>query len=417
MAVTENNFNLENCGLDTSYINNNQVIIDMTYSYEDYQEHKREVMQSFYVVADDGFSVDSIEFEFENITGGTISSDMLVDYNSQAIFKLDKNLFTSAVGDTTPNDLLYQAVRGHENTHFDVYKGTGDMYLGIFRIGNLSKILLPLREHSGGTPFTLTNELEETVTLRWDFPRNREIDYMTGQMKIIERMNKISIVAGIYESPIEEVPTFFSTYQLNYQEMVEMLESGAIIEEVVSNSYSYPYVLTENISREFIEIASLQTNVMADKISGTSSLTLFEYEVPLFESLVTTMILNIPYMTRDIMLSYSELKGTLLKGIISYDNVTGETTFRLSTDDVEILVESHPIESEIPLLFGGEIKVDRDSERRIGFRDVMVSYVMEVEKPLENITGYVQGHFNHVQGLNLSELNELNKQIVDGLLL
>lgn len=408
MTVTSERFLLENCYIDTSYynVNTGQMIVQGIYNHRDYSN--KQTLQFIEIVANDGYSIENLTFELIDNDGNVFNNDSITNATDKWIMTVSE--YTRK---NTPDDFLNMI--GSDNQEIEIYHLSDDKYMGVHITNSGVMYFMPLIvpmygnytaiKESDGSELKLNKDGFITEVVNALGGAKREDNYDTLMF---------SIEGGGSEAPLE---TFYNTYQISYEDLEVAKNKGILTDDVVINTYSYPYVLTDNISESTIKIGDMDTAIVADVLLGNSQLEIFSHELNYTYSGVDELILNIPFMSSDIYLDYEQVNNTILKMMVNYDNLTGQTTLFIYSDDTLITTDSYNIESAIPINYVGVMSGYSDSEKRLSYSDVTLRFRFMDSVPLTDRTGYIEGRFDKVEGLNISELDELNKQITYGLIL
>lgn len=411
MAVTSERFLLENCYIDTSYyyLSSGQMkmFVQTIYNHEEYSNEQE--LNFIEIVASDGYSVENLTFEMIDNDGNVFNNDSITNAT-------DKWIMT--VRDYLDNEYRYDFMNMLEsdNQEIEIYHLSGEKYMGVHRTNSGVMYFLPFIVPMWGN-FSAIKESDGSELL---LNKGTFIDRIDtsglGSYKRIDNYHTLmfSIEGGGSDDPLE---TFYNTYQLSYGDLESAKRNGILTNDVVINTYSYPYVLMDNISDSTIKIGDLDTAIIADVLLGNSQLEIFSHELNYTYSGVDELILSIPFMSSDIYLDYEQVNNTVLKMVINYDNLTGQTTLFLYSDDTLLTTDSYDIESSIPINYVGVMSGYGSSEKRLSYSDVTLRFRFRDSVPLVDKTGYIEGRFDKVEGLNVSELDELNKQITYGLIL
>lgn len=411
MAVTSERFLLEKCYIDTSYYNISEgqtvAMVQGIYNFEEYSNEQE--LKVIEIVANDGYSIENLTFEMIDNDGNVFNNDSIINATDKWIMTVD---------DYMDNEFPYDFSNmvKSDNQEIEIYHLSGEKYMGVHKTNTGVMYFLPFIVPKWGN-FSAIKESDGSELLLNKGTFIDKIDTSgLGTYKRVDTYHTLmfSIDGGGSETSLE---TFYNTYQLSYEDLEAAKRNGVLTNDVVINTYSYPYVLTDNIVGSTIKIGGMDTDIVADVLLGNSKLEIFSHELNYTYSGVDELILSIPFMSSDIYLDYEQVNNTILKMIVNYDNLTGQTTLFLYSDDTLITTDSYDIESAIPINYVGVMSGYGDSEKRLSYSDVTLRFRFRDSTPLADKTGYIEGRFNKVDGLNVSELDELNRQITYGLIL
>lgn len=411
MAVTSERFLLENCYIDTSWLdlNTNKTMVQVIYNFDEYSNE--EDLECIELVAKDGYSVENLTFEMIDNDGNVFNNDSITNATDKWIMTVDEYI----------QDAPYDFVNMSESDsqEIEIYHLSGKKYMGVHRTNSGVMYFIPLIVPMYGNYKAIKESDGSELLLNKDGFISRKKGTFGGTERFDNYHTLMFSITGGSEGGGSDDPleTFYNTYQLSYEDLEAAKRNGILTNDVVINTYSYPYVLTDNISDSTIKIGNMDTAIVADVLLGNSQLEIFSHELNYTYSGVDELILSIPFMSADIYLDYEQVNHTILKMIINYDNLTGQTTIFLYSDDTLITTDSYDIESSIPINYVGVMSGYGDSEKRLSYSDVTLRFRFRDSVPLADKSGYIEGRFDKVEGLNVSELDELNKQITYGLIL
>lgn len=392
------NFNLINCYVDTSYYSLQQGMI-LTSKFSNDEEQIRHIDIDFVVVANNGFKLNN-DFSFD-----ILFMDEWVTITNNDFTELTANLSLELY--LNEEDFQLNGIDINNSLVYTLENGPNKTY--IFLLGGFNDYKLVFRKYSISKYYYQGTFGDEKLKLN-SFVEAKYNDY--GELEGYESIiNNLNFSANNVNFEPEFKNSFFTTYYVDDKILSEIKQMGAIPEELIINTYSYPIKFNDE---QLIE-STIKTGYVSSEINGKifknnyTTLDVFKFTVPDVSG-VNECYLKIPF-NNDISLDYEDIKGKTIRGYITYEVLTNTTTLFITDDEKTIYKNIISLGIEIPYKPNGELKSYKETQTRLAYETPKL-YIKGVGKSIKG--NYLKGFINIPNNILKDELDLLNNILNEG---
>ena len=215
------------------------------------------------------------------------------------------------------------------------------------------------------------------------------------------------------EKPLSK--NIFTTYVVNPSTLSGIIGSQEIYNDVIINTSSYPLKFNvEDLTEVNMRIAGIETSNVGNVFNKNNvKIEIFKFTIPSFNN-VEQCIINLPF-NGSLSLNYEDLENKTIKGVITYEVLTGSTTLIINNGQYNIYKGRFSLESDLPYKPTGEFANYKKSETRLSNDyPLLIIKCSQIIKQNEVIKGLIE---SEIKGILKSELELLNSLTERGVLI
>lgn len=215
------------------------------------------------------------------------------------------------------------------------------------------------------------------------------------------------------EKPLSK--NIFTTYVVNSSTLSGITGSQEIYNDVIINTSSYPLKFNvEDLTEVNMRIAGIETSNIGNVFNKNNvKIEIFKFTIPTFNN-VEQCIINLPF-NDSLSLNYEDLENKIIKGVLTYEVLTGSTTLIINNGQYNIYKGRFNLESDLPYKPTGEFANYKKSETRLSNDyPLLIIKCSQIIKQNEVIKGLIE---TEVKGILKSELELLNSLTERGVLI
>lgn len=215
------------------------------------------------------------------------------------------------------------------------------------------------------------------------------------------------------EKPLSK--NIFTTYVVDPSTLSGITGSQEIYNDIIINTLSYPLKFNvDDLTEVNIKTAGIETGIKGNVFNKNNvKIEIFKFTIPTFNN-VEQCIINLPF-NNSLSLNYEDLENKTIKGVLTYEVLTGSTTLIINNGQYNIYKGRFSLESDLPYKPTGEFANYKKLETRLSNDyPLLIIKCSQIIKQNEVIKGLIE---SEVKGILKSELELLNSLTERGVLI
>lgn len=215
------------------------------------------------------------------------------------------------------------------------------------------------------------------------------------------------------EKPLSK--NIFTTYVVDPSTLSGITGSQEIYNDIIINTLSYPLKFNvDDLTEVNIKTAGIETGIKGNVFNKNNvKIEIFKFTIPTFNN-VEQCIINLPF-NNSLSLNYEDLENKTIKGVLTYEVLTGSTTLIINNGQYNIYKGRFSLESDLPYKPTGEFANYKKLETRLSNDyPLLIIKCSQIIKQNEVIKGLIE---SEVKGILKSELELLNNLTERGVLI